>query len=437
MDAITKALQVTTGSGGYLIPEDLNPAINEYLARISPLWSMIQKKRANGKTHEYVRRTGVPSARFEGELTEPNYTANTYDRPSVQLKILRTAGGVSGFQQATSERFANALAQEVDGAVEGMAQLIEWSLLNGNTADSYQFNGLEAMLLADSTAKNALASGGNILDVDGVIALSHLDSMIDRVRQYRQSARDPLAFLVSTGMISKISGLQTRISRTVQMVEFEGGFRMATYRDIPLIPTSYTQPAATTTSPTVTATKGAGGSLDDDEWFYAITSVTSAGEQLVGTGNSATTETTNNKVVLTWTADSNALLYKIWRGTTSATDSLQLLDTIAAKTYDSSGAVDGTVATYTDDGTKTPNTNMHPLSTGEETIALVNLDQASDRGLHAIGMLSPLGDPVDNFVSYFPLATRKSAYEFVLEAFMAAVVTQPTVHAIARRAKLA
>ena len=68
--------------------------------------------------------------------------ANTYDRPSVQLKIFCTAGGVSGFQQATSERFANALAQEVDGAVEGMAQLIEWSLLNGNTADSYQFNGL-------------------------------------------------------------------------------------------------------------------------------------------------------------------------------------------------------------------------------------------------------------------------------------------------------
>ena len=65
-----------------------------------------------------------------------------------------------------------------------------------------------------------------------------------------------------------------------------------------------------------------------------------------------------------------------------------MLDTIAAKTYDSSGAVDGTVATYTDDGTKTPNTNMHPLSTGEETIALVNLDQVSDRGLHAIGMLS-------------------------------------------------
>ena len=60
--------------------------------------------------------------------------------------------------------------------------------------------------------KNALVSGGNILDVDGVIALSHLDSMIDRVRQYRQSACDPLAFLVSTGMISKISGLQTRIS---------------------------------------------------------------------------------------------------------------------------------------------------------------------------------------------------------------------------------
>ena len=50
MDALLLRHQVTTGSGGYLIPEDLNPAINEYLARISPPGSMIQKKRANGKT---------------------------------------------------------------------------------------------------------------------------------------------------------------------------------------------------------------------------------------------------------------------------------------------------------------------------------------------------------------------------------------------------
>lgn len=437
MDAITKALQVTTGSGANLIPEDLNPVIAEYMARISPLWSLVAKRRANGKTHEYVRRTGIPTARFEGELTDPAYVSNVYDRPSAQLKILRVSGGVSGFQQAASARFTNALAQEIDGSIEGITQLIEWSLMYGNKNDAYQFDGLEAQMLADATARKSVNSGGNILDVDGVIALSHLDAMIDAVRKYRQTQRDRIAFMASTGMISKISGLQTRVSRTVNQVEFEGGFRMTTYRDVPIIPTSYLTPESTTTSPAVTATIAAGGSLPAATYHYRIASVTDLGEQLAGASDDATSATTNNTADLTWTADPNALLYKIYRGSSATADDMSLIAVIAAKTYAADGSVNGMVASWSDTGTATAITSMKPLSSGEETLTLVNLDQASERGLSVVGMMSPLGDPVDTFVSFFPLATRKSAYEYVLEAFMAAIVTQPTTHVIARRAKLA
>ena len=137
--------------------------------------------------------------------------------------------------------------------------------------------------------------------------------MIDVVETYRGTNRDPKVFIASQQMISKLSGLQTKIQRTVQQVEFEAGFRLDTYRGIPMLPSGFVRPATTTTSPTVTATAAAGGSLADDEYFYRIASVTMYGEQIIGAENSATTATTNNTVALTWTADTNAKLYKIGR----------------------------------------------------------------------------------------------------------------------------
>lgn len=66
MNPLTKALQVTTGDGQHLIPEDLNPAIMEYLGRLSYLWSAIPKVQGGGKSHEYTKRTTVPLGWFEG-----------------------------------------------------------------------------------------------------------------------------------------------------------------------------------------------------------------------------------------------------------------------------------------------------------------------------------------------------------------------------------
>lgn len=437
MFELKKALQQTTSSGQYLLPESLEPMLLEYLARIMPLYSMLGVTQAGAKTHEYTKRTAVPSAWFEGEVTGQNAQASTYVRESVQLKILRAWGGVSGFQQATSQRFIDSLEAELIGSMEGFAQTLEWSILFGNaSADAYQFSGIDTFLSSDAVAKTAISSGGNIANVDGVVTLTDLDNMIDAATAARGVDTDPYVFVASKPMISKISGLQTKISRTVQTVEYEGGFRMATYRDIPIYPSSLVRPAGVTTSPTVSASAAAGGSLPDNTYYYGISSVTDAGEQMVGTTASATTATTNNTVALTWTADPNAKLYKIWRGTTSgAADNLSLLTTIAAKTYNADGSVNANVTSFNDTGALTLNTNIKPLTTGEESIFLVNLSRL--RGARLVGMVSPLGEQVANFISYVPLATRSSAYEYMIESFSALMLPYPTVHAISRRVKTA
>lgn len=349
------------------------------------------------------------------------------------MKILRTWGGVSGFAQTMSERFINALEAELVGSVEAMANLIEYGLLYGNDVDSYQFNGLDTSIAEDTTAQKSINNGGNILNVDGPGALSHLDAMIDQVETYRGTMSDPKIFLATPQMISYITGLQTRINREVQTVEFEGGFRMATYRGVPLYPSGFLKPLATTSSPTVTATAAAGGSLADDEWFYGISSVTTFGEQLMGTTDSATTATTNNSVDLTWTADPNAMLYKIWRGTADGADNMTLLATIAAKTYNADGEVSGSVEAWSDEGTLTPVSAIAPLATGEEAIYLANISEM--HGLKFLGKLNSMGDPVANWLTYLPLGIRKSALEYLLESFMAMQVAYPTLHAVARRIK--
>lgn len=430
MDSLEKALNTATASGQALLAQDLEPALVEYLGRYMPLWGMIPRGQADSKTHEYTKRTGVPSAWVEGEATAPGVTSGSYARESVQLKILRTWGSVTGFQQKMSEKFINALRTEIDGSVEGLADLIEYSLLWGDTTDAYQFSGLETFMRNDATAR-----ANNVFDLNAVITLTDLDNMLDATEGFRGLDRDPKMFIASRQMISKITGLQTKIQRTVQEVEFEGGFRMATYRGVPLVPSGFVRPAATTTSPAVTATAAAGGTLADDEYFYRIASVTLYGEQLIGDEDSATTATTNNSVALTWTADANARLYKIYRGTVTGADNLDLIASIPAKTYNADGSVASNVAAFTDDGSYTALTQFVPQSAGEESIFLVNGNP--ERGSKLVGALSPIGEKIDNFVTFTELARVKSTFDYMIESFMALQVPYPSVHAMARRVRIA
>ena len=318
-----------------------------------------------------------------------------------------------------------------------MANTIEFLALFGNrTADSYQPNGVVTEMIANSTAKLTLAAGGNILDMNAVFSLTYFDNMIDRAQGHRNGKKDRLIALMSREMISKVSALQTRVTRDVQTVAFEGGFEMASYRGVGLLPSDLLVPLATTTSPAVTATKGAGGSLADDEYFYVLSSVTLAGEQIHGTEDSDTTETTNNSVDLTWTADTTARLYYVYRGLTTGAANLSLLAVIAAKTYDGVGNLSSTKEAWSDEGTATAVASMIPMIASTQNIYLLNIDPG-ERGMKWLGAVSPLGDPIDQFFTYTPLATVNSAFRYMIEGFIAPKIPYPTVLVIGRRAKLA
>lgn len=371
------------------------------------------------------------------ELSEADFRSATYELKDVALKVLRAWGGVSSYTQALTSQFVNALQEQISASISGVAQTMEWGMWYGNSADAYQFNGVEAFVNADTTAKAAIGNGGSNYAVGGAaIALSNLDAMLDKARSFNGAMSDSWMFLMSQPMQSRVSALQTRVTRQVGSYKMEGGFEMETYRGVPIMTTQIFTPLSTSTSPAPSGSAVAGGALTAGTYYYAISSVTLNGEQKASAASSGvTTATTNLTARLTWTADANARLYKIWRGTTNTVSAMNLVAVIPALTYDGVGNISGALATWDDTGA-TANTALVPLTSTDEIVGLINITPG-ERGNRMVGGISPLGEALDSYLSYVPLATTNGSYKFMLEGFMALRVTYPECNIVARNVRSA
>jgi len=438
---LIKALTAASGSGAALQAEDLEKVLVEDLLSQNPLVALLERTQATARVHEIVRRTARQQARFEGELAkETSPGASTFDRPTVTLKIDDYWGSVSGFQMGASKKFFDSLLLEQGAGVESISEMLEFCTIwgaSGSTGekdvsgggaasgDPYQYNGFDRL------------SQTNVFDVNGVVALSVLDELIDAATPYRGTAKDPLMFMMSIGMHSKVSGLQTLARRETPDVEFEGGMRMSTYRGVVILETSYVKPTGVAKPGNLSAAAVAGGTLPDaTQFFYRVASVTQRGEQVAAVEDDATTANPNKTIRLTWDDDADAILYKVFRGTASGTETL--LAVIPANTYDADGNPLARVVTFDDTGgyTAPPHAaNQKPLDAGDEVIFLINRNPA--RGASLVGMLDPLGQPQANFMAYIPLAITRGTYDFLMRCLVALQIPWEKLHANARRVSVA
>lgn len=431
---LQKAL-TTSGDGAALLPYDLDPILHEELLKLQPLAVLIDIIEAGGKTHEYNVRSSHPQAWFEGEVTPQNNKNSVYARKSVQMKIQRIWGSVSGFAQSMDERFIDALATELEGSLEGMANALEYGFMWGAaddigfTGDPYQYTGIIPRLFAYAP--------GNVIDAGGnKIVLDDLDAVIAAAVGFRGVRGDPKLWLMGTRMKQIVDGLQSKVQiPLMEVVLADGKITMAAYDSIPILESDYIVPATVTSSPSdLTATKGAGGTLADDEYFYVISSITMYGEQVASNEDSDTTSASDNLVDLAWTADGNALLYLVFRGLTTGNANLTLLDIIPALTYDGEGTVSGSVATYQDDGSRTQ-IAIKPLSDGEQNILMVNYN--SVRGAAFLGKVDSMGRPTDKLFSFVELARVKDTFDYMLKGYLSSRLVHPNLLGMVRHAKLA
>lgn len=427
---LKKALE-TTGDGAALVPYDLEAFLEEELLKLQPLAQLVDVIQAESKTHEYNVRTSHPQAWFEGESTPANSKNSAYTRESVQLKIQRIWGSVTGFAQTVDEKFIDALAAELEGSLEGMANIMEYGLMWGAaddrdfSGDAYQYTGIIPRLFSDAPS--------NVIDAEGAkVSLDHLDQAMAQASGFRGVRQDPKLWIMGIRMKQIVDGLQTRIQIPLTSVTLaDGKVDMAAYDRTAILESDFIVPGTSAVT-NLAAVAGSGGSLPNDDYDYRVASVTVFGEQEATAAAGAVTLAAGEGAVdLSWDADANAVLYMIFRQTGGAGD-FQLIDIIAAQTYDAEGTVNGTVETYTDDGSQTAKA-IKPLESDEQNILLANVNPT--RGAAFVGKVDDMGRPVDRLFSFVELARVKDTYDYLVKSYLALRIKHPNLFSMVRHVK--
>lgn len=438
---IQKALTTAVDSGNALIPEKLEKIITNTVVRLSPEMAVIQPEFDNQKLHSFNRLKKLPRAGgFMGEGAVTPTSQGSYERASVELKILRRKGAVTNFLQDTSKKFIDASTAEMENHLQSHVYDIINALKFGNAgANKYAFDGLDKII---STNRVNKARGG-VVPTD----LKFLDDMIDaNIR--KNGAGHNKVLMMSPEMQSLVSRLLTNVrlmqgnAGTLGHVEINGGWRLATYRDIPILPVADMGNVAQ--MGTVTETHTGEGTVPAGTYYIQVSAITLDGETLACSEVTATLADALHAVKLAWTPVENASYYKIYCAKTTATE--KLVAVIPASTYDGIGTYVSDVAGVeitTDPSVKNPTLKLvasgsftQPSITNSvtdamkddvpmvatggvapESVMLWDLDKY--QGLGKVPYTNVGGDKFGGLVTMTPLAITDDNIPFMVKSYLA------------------
>jgi hypothetical protein len=431
---IRKALDSSAGegAGSYspLVAQKLEKVITNVMTRLSPELAVIKTEYAPQKFHEFNRLTALPKANgFMGEGAATPTHQSFYTRDQVDLKVLRRKGAVTNFLQDASKSYIDAAAAEMENHLQSHAYDIITALLWGHAkANKYSVDGLDALV---ETNRSNNAIGGEVPQ-----SLSFLDDMIDQNIE-KQGSAHAKCFLMSPKMQSAVSRLLTNVrlqqgSAGTATVEISGGWRLETYRNIPILPVSSIGSGKRKMG-AITAANGATN-------YFRVAVVTYDGESEASDviqGGSA------SSAALNWAAEDGAFYYKIYAGSAEAT--LKLVAIIPAQTYDGIGTYQAEVAGVAINGNPTlpnqPLTLVAPagvtaisaptitdklaqdapfVATGgsvPEAVALWDLDKY--QGLGKVPYTNQGGDRFNGLVTIEPLAKTDDFVSFLIRTYFA------------------
>ena len=425
---LQKAFTSASPGGGPLIAEHLETTITNTLIRLVPELAVPEYKYDPQKTHSFNKVTALPtpgSAMGEGSTTPTKQS--TLTRSTVDLKILKRKGSVTGFLSAAAKKDYDAIEVEIENHLQAFGNDMASYILYGNKdADAYTFDGLDKFISTNRTNE----TWGGVVPTN----FQSLNDMIDASNRKKGSPHRRV-FDMSPEMLTKFSELYTQVrdNRSAiregsNVIEIDGGWRLQTYRDIPIIESTQTRPLAQMGA-VVATHAGGGGAIPDDERFYQVAPVTWDGEQLASAEVADTTATSDIQT-LTWTAYTGALLYKIYAADTTGQE--VLVDIISAFTYDGNGTVTGNVVNHVFTAEPlTPDANSVPAhmqadvpynSTGgvaPETVFLWDLDPF--QGLGKIAYTNDDGSRLDGIASIFPLAKIDDTDDFLIKSYLAMI----------------
>lgn len=329
---LQEALQ-TAGSASALVQKIIDPVLLEYIRRYSQLVRVIPTQKWDSTDYYYNTRTGLVPGGFVTDGGARPVGASTYQQSRFTLRNLQAVGAVTGYAQEVTRAQVGSLRQrEIDGAVQSLVWDIENACTWGNAASTAvgpypEFDGLDTQV--------ATFSGGTQNAIDeaaGNLTLSMLNHLIDLVESNAAMSvySDGWMMVMSPAAVSAVGALQVNQQRFNQ-VEVATGLIVDSYRNVPLIKSSFLS-ARGNAMGTVTATTGTttGSIAASTTYYYQIAPVIARyGELLPSTEVSQATGggTSTNIITLAFTNPTGvdggpAQFYKVFRSTGTGTETL-------------------------------------------------------------------------------------------------------------------
>jgi len=375
-----------------LMPVIIDRALLEASRKWSPLARALPRKTWGTLTYIFNQRTMLPAAQHTTKNPtsgQVGYSQSTFVQSTFDVKHTEVDLSIAKLDQQVAVVNGSVYDLELAAAGESMKRLEDvthvWGNANATLATKRpQWNGLDQQIAQNSTNRQ---DGANQL-----VSLSTLDNLIDAVRPAAaQELGDDYFFLMPSIMQTRISSLlvnQQRFNKDFTKIfaiddygdldaaparnYMDAGLEVATYRNVPLIFSSFMESFGTMSVVTASNT-GSGAVLTNGTYYYQIEAVSRYGVTYASAEVSATT-TGTQKINLSWTTPTitdlygnsvDVLSYRIYRGTVSGGESLYAVlsayDTsdAAVQTWDDTGAISVPTsgATFTNIFT-TVNTNV-------------------------------------------------------------------------------
>jgi hypothetical protein len=327
----------TAGTTGALIPKSIDPVLLEYQRRYAPLLAAIPSKQWNSTQYFFNRRVQRPDSGGVVDGGARPIGNSTYEQAVFNIRLYQAVGSVTGFAQTVTRDIVGDLRQlELDGTVSSMMWTLENALMWGH--DGATASGLYPISTGlDYLVSNWSAGTGsnnyvNAVDLaGGNFALHYLDQLIDLVET---NAAMPVGsehmFVMSPRMASAVSQAFVAQQRFMAPTTMIGaGLNVPTYRDIPIVKSSFLSPRSNQMSTVATATATSGGTLAAATYYYQVSAVAARfGEISAATEVSQTTTGSTSTVTLSFSTPTNLpdgagpILYKVYRSTGTGTETL-------------------------------------------------------------------------------------------------------------------
>jgi hypothetical protein len=393
MSEIREAL--TAAGAAPFVPKLIDSVLVEYQRRFAPWCRAIPTKQIRSTRYNFNTRTVNVSGGAVPDGGARNVSTSVYQQGGFDMAHVQAVGSVTGYAQAVTTDLVDLRATEINGAIKGYYWDIETFMGWGNAASTLggaqpQFDGLDTQIqqFSGGGSQNAIDYAGRSL------SLSTLDQLIVMVsgNAGERVADSSWMFVMSVTAEARIAQLLTPQQR-YENVEIEAGLIVASYKRVPLVPSSFLSSLGYAMGTVTSATATTGGTLAAGTWRYQISAVIARqGEILPSAEVSQTTSGSTSVNTLSFSSPGGQdglgpQLYKVWRtalnGAPGSTVGLQsdgvtpitanqIVDTgTALIPQQSSGSLVPSVLPSQYYGT---NAAMLPQSAGEENIYLMSRD---------------------------------------------------------------